>query len=147
MCILASVLVRCNEIRVNTQVCVFICLVCVRSINSSGRKIQFPGFPNSPPHPTIQHTHTHSTKAVWFLSDSARGNTLRQTISTHSTCPGGVNKGLERKYQYSPLPTDCCHCMLKCLSPVCVSVSNQAFSNINLICNIDLRPHCVGNQS
>lgn len=54
---------------------------------------------------TQQNAHAHTHPLLY--SDSGRANTLRQTISTHSTRPRGVNAGPRRKCQYWPPPTGC----------------------------------------
>lgn len=68
----------------------------------SGREY-IPRIPCATPTP---HHITHPSPML-VHSDIAKENTLRQTISTHWTRPGGANTGLDRKYQYSPPPTGC----------------------------------------
>lgn len=101
---IVGLLCRCTEIIVGT--CVFMHLyLCLSSIGSSRRENDSQGLPP----PTPQHnTNTHTHNQIRLVhSDSIRENTLRQTISMRSTRPGGVNTGLERKYQHSP-PLTCC---------------------------------------
>lgn len=126
----------------SVHVCVF------KALAAAGGKI----IPRVPRLPTPQHTLTYTPQQNCLVrSDSARANTLRQTISTHSTRPGGENTGLERKYQYSPPPTGCFFRGMSLYGGVFIASMCMSAIKASLILTstavLTCRPHCVGNQS